>query len=243
MISVCLCTYNGEKYIRQQLNSILEQISEHDEIIINDDMSSDETIHIIESYTDRRIKLVVNDENVGFVKNFEKAMLRANGDIILLSDQDDIWTKNRLNIIIDTMDKTKKNFLIGNYIEIESKGTFIEKSLKKHKILSKYNGYGAENLFRVLIGKRIPYFGCCMALKKQVVPYIAPFPKVTESHDVWIAIYANVKNDLLHIEDNILCRRIHDKNLSAKKRSLLLKLRSRLIWILLIFIAIYRKNG
>ena len=74
MISVCMATYNGEKYIKEQIESILSQIGSHDELIISDDMSSDETVDVIKSIDDRRIKLYYHQENHGFVKNFENAL-------------------------------------------------------------------------------------------------------------------------------------------------------------------------
>ena len=77
MISVCMATYNGEKYIREQMNSILEQLGEDDELIISDDLSSDKTVEIIKSYKDKRIKLYIHEDNHGFVRNFENALVHA----------------------------------------------------------------------------------------------------------------------------------------------------------------------
>lgn len=91
MISVCMATYNGEEYIKEQLESILCQLGEMDEIIISDDGSTDNTLNIIESYNDSRIKIHINTGKHGFVYNFENALQKAKGEYIFLSDQDDIW--------------------------------------------------------------------------------------------------------------------------------------------------------
>ena len=96
MISVCIATYNGEKYIKQQLLSILKQIKVNDEIIISDDHSTDKTFNIIKSFNDTRIKFFLNNKGKGYTRNFENALEKAHGDIIFLSDQDDIWIDNKV---------------------------------------------------------------------------------------------------------------------------------------------------
>src|ERR1700748_3070750 len=93
LVSVAMCTYNGEKYIRQQLDSILNQTWRNLEIVIVDDGSSDDTFAIISEYAekDSRIKCFKNEVNLGFNKNFEHAVELTTGDYIAISDQDDIW--------------------------------------------------------------------------------------------------------------------------------------------------------
>ena len=90
MISVCMATYNGEKYIQEQIDSILCQLSKDDELVISDDHSTDATCDIIKSYNDRRIKLFLNELAKGVTHNFENALLHSKGDIIFLADQDDV---------------------------------------------------------------------------------------------------------------------------------------------------------
>ena len=95
MISVCIATYNGEKYLREQLDSILPQLAESDEVIVSDDGSTDGTIDLITSLNDPRIKIVSNSGRKGYVGNFENALKHTTGDYIFLSDQDDIWYPNK----------------------------------------------------------------------------------------------------------------------------------------------------
>ena len=94
-ISVCIATFNGEKYISSQLDSILNQVVPVHEIIISDDMSTDNTIEIIKNCNNPIIKIFINKERLGVAKNFENAIKHANGDFIFLCDQDDIWLKNK----------------------------------------------------------------------------------------------------------------------------------------------------
>ena len=99
MISVVMATYNGEKYIFDQLSSILAQISESDEVIIIDDRSQDNTVSIIEQLGDPRVQLIKNATNVGPVEAFYLGMQAATGDFIFLSDQDDVWLPNKVEMV------------------------------------------------------------------------------------------------------------------------------------------------
>ena len=107
MISVCLASYNGSKYIEEQIRSILKQIGIDDELIISDDGSSDNTIDIIKSFGDERIKLFINQGEHGFVNNFENSLHFANGDFIFLADQDGVWVDGRVE---KTIQKFKEGY-------------------------------------------------------------------------------------------------------------------------------------
>lgn len=107
LISVALTTYNGEKYLSEQLESIINQDYKNFEIIISDDNSKDKTIEIINDYKNKYSNIIVNfnSENLGFKKNFEKAISLCNGEFIAFSDQDDIWTTNHLSILFEKIGK------------------------------------------------------------------------------------------------------------------------------------------
>ena len=90
-VSVCIATYNGAGFIKEQLDSILMQIPATAEVLIGDDGSVDETISIVEGFNDPRIRVIRNSSNLGYVRNFENLIENARGDYIFLSDQDDIW--------------------------------------------------------------------------------------------------------------------------------------------------------
>lgn len=102
MVSVAMCTYNGEKFIKAQLESILAQTHVPDEIIICDDCSQDSTIDIVSSILkswNGRYKIIVNQSNLGFKRNFAKAISLCTGDIIFLADQDDVWESCKIDVI------------------------------------------------------------------------------------------------------------------------------------------------
>ena len=105
MISVAMATFNGEPYIQEQLDSIYNQTRKVDEIIIVDDCSTDSTVRVIEQYIlshkDIDIKLYKNEENLGYKKNFKKAISLCHGDYVFLSDQDDIWMTDKIEKCIE----------------------------------------------------------------------------------------------------------------------------------------------
>lgn len=98
MISVCIATYNGERFIREQIGSIINQLGNEDEIIISDNGSTDSTIDIIKEIDDKRIKLIKGPEKKSPTSNFENALMHAKGEYIFLSDQDDVWKDNKISI-------------------------------------------------------------------------------------------------------------------------------------------------
>ena len=111
MISVCMATYNGEKFIFKQIESILSQLNDDDELIISDNSSDDGTIEIIDSFNDKIIKLLTLDRDKKLLQsfkgiektitqNFENALNQATGDIIFLSDQDDVWYNNKTQVMV-----------------------------------------------------------------------------------------------------------------------------------------------
>ena len=112
MISVCLATYNGEKFITRQLDSLVNQLTESDQIIVVDDGSKDQTVDLIKEKYGDRVEIHVNDKNVGAIKNFEKAISLAKGDILFLCDQDDIWEDNKVTTVLKAVNDQQADLVI-----------------------------------------------------------------------------------------------------------------------------------
>ena len=131
MISVALCSYNGEKYIRQQLDSILTQTMPVDEIVIHDDCSTDSTYEILSDYASRYPRIFVrkNNANIGFLKNFENALAECQGDYIFFADQDDIWMKDKVALTVDFLKETGKYGVFSNGQLIDENGNIINQTL------------------------------------------------------------------------------------------------------------------
>ena len=129
MISVAMTTYNGEKYVKEQLESILEQTKPVDEIVIMDDKSTDETVEIIKKIQEKsevKIILEVNKENVGYIENFRRAIKKTKGDIIFLCDQDDVWYKGKVEVMSGLMENGNIGVLCSKYDLIDTFGKHIK---------------------------------------------------------------------------------------------------------------------
>lgn len=202
MISVCIATYNGEKYIKEQLDSILCQLNLDDEVIISDDGSTDTTLEIIESYQDDRISLYKNSfKNV--VLNFEFVINKANGDYIFLSDQDDIWHKDKVKLYLKSFFENPKTILtIGDLQIIDKDGLFLDKVFYKNRFTS--------NLFKNLAVNN--FIGCAMAFRSEVKKSILPFPKNIAMHDWWIGTCCIIFGEIHFIDIKLNFYRRHNNN-------------------------------
>lgn len=199
-----MATYNGEKYIKEQLDSILSQLSACDEIIISDDGSNDNTINIIKSFNDSRIRLLHHKSVLGssFIKatrNFEHALMHAKGDYIFLSDQDDIWKNNKVKVSLRYLQE---------YICIKSD---IEILNGKDKIVK------VKKIKNTLLGNIItlPFRGCCMAFRRELLHWILPIPNGVLVHDAWIGCLACMVGKCKSIDESLLFYRIHSNNVSV----------------------------
>lgn len=226
-ISVCMACYNGEQYIEEQIASILPQLNAGDELIVIDDHSSDGTAKIIQGMQDGRIRYVFNEKNLGVNRSFEKAIKMAKNNYIFMADQDDLWTEGRVEAMLQ---KLQNGCLLvsGNSVSIDANG---EKSdYELGLLLQKDSKAYGKNILRIFTGKAY-YYGCAMAFRRELRKVILPFPAYIESHDLWIAMAANMGKSNAHLEQIVLKRRIHGKNASVLQRSLKEKLFSRWIFV------------
>ena len=198
LVSIAIATYNGEKYIKKQLDSILNQSYSNLEIIICDDCSTDNTVKIIKSYNDKRIALLQNATNLGYVKNFEKAIGLCSGDFIALADQDDIWEKEKINVLLEN---------IGDYSLIHSDCSLIDETDKiladswKGEIFShnNYNDFLYSNVVT----------GCSSMFSKKMLNNILPFPDGLGYHDWYLAILAAKEHKIKYIHKTLIQYRQH----------------------------------
>lgn len=232
MISVCIATYNGEKYIGQQLNSILSQLTDKDEVIISDDNSDDGTISLIKSLNDNRIKIFINDKNnSGYTNNFQNCILKSKGDSILLCDQDDIWFKNKVE---RTLSALKTNDFVA------SDALFVDRNLKslKQTFFSLRGGWKPFFLSNLYKQK---YLGCCLAFNRILLNKILPFPKNSQfaTHDLWISLIGTCYYKSKVLNEPLIYYRRHGNNVSGggaeSETSLLFKINYRLYCLYHVF--------
>lgn len=207
MISVCMATYNGEKFIRKQIDSIVKQISVNDELIISDDGSTDSTVDIIRDYQKRfqNISLLCGPRQ-GVVKNFENALVHAHGDYIFLTDQDDVWADTKVQSVMECFSKTGCDLIVHDAKIVDGDGKTIEESFFKHRNSRK--GY-LQNLVKN------SFLGCCMAFRKDVLEAALPFPDQIEMHDWWIGLIAEKIGKTVMLDEKLLLYRRHGNNVSS----------------------------
>lgn len=231
-ISVCMATYNGEKYIFEQINSILSQLNKNDELIISDDKSTDNTIKIIGSFQDSRIKLFINEKRNGVILNFENALLKASGDYIFLSDQDDVWLPNKINVMLNYLQTY--DLVVANVILVNSSLNIIKKTFwKNQKSISCF----FYNLYKN------PYLGCSMAFRNEILKYILPFPKNIPMHDIWIGLCTQIfSKKCCYINTPLMYYRRHGNNLSFTGENSSFSLFKKITYRLqIIYCLIFRK--
>jgi glycosyltransferase involved in cell wall biosynthesis len=204
MISVCMATRNGERYIREQIDSILVQLSENDELVISDDRSNDETIPIIRSYNDTRIKIYHNTKEKGVAGNFENCLRHCNGDFIFLADQDDVWMAEKIKIMLQHL---KQYDLVISDCSIA--GQSLEPRYQSFFHINNSGKGFLKNLFRN------SYMGCCMAFRKNVLQRVLPFPRDILMHDLWIGLICELHFKVHFIPQPLMYHRRHHNNAST----------------------------
>ena len=190
MISIAMCTYNGEKFIQNQLESIINQTQPPDEIIICDDCSTDNTVDKVKSILKNwknSWRIVVNDYNLGFKKNFEKAISLCSGDIIFLSDQDDIWLSDKIEKIARVFNENPNCLLVFHDAKVVS----LNQDIAPYSLWSRLE-FKYENIvkgdYRAFLNHGIVQ-GCACAFRRNLFKKAYPFP--TEAiHDEWLGLIA-----------------------------------------------------
>lgn len=208
-ISVCVATYNGEKYIQEQLKSILPQLKKYDEVIVSDDGSKDNTIFKIKELKDNRIKIIENKSLKGVVRNFENALKNAKGDIVFLSDQDDLWLDNKVEKIMACFLDNKITCVLSNATIIDSLGNSKKKTFFKNPPIF--------NMFQIIIKNR--FIGCTMAFRNNNRVKVLPFPKRIPMHDWFIGLKHIQKGNIFYIKEPLILYRRHENNITSENRT------------------------
>ena len=208
-VSVVMCTYNGERFASEQLYSILNQSYPLHEIIIVDDCSTDNTFKIVEAIAKENnlIRLYKNSSNIGYNKNFEKALLLAGGDLIAISDQDDIWDTKKIETLIER--STEHTLLIYcNSVRFKDQ---LPVAPKADKMITPVTG---SNPYHLAIRNTVS--GHAMIIKKELLQLALPFdPNVY--YDWWLAIVALCNGGIQHVPLTLVYQRAHDNNITLKR--------------------------
>jgi glycosyltransferase involved in cell wall biosynthesis len=201
--SVCMATYNGQDYIFEQAKSILDQLSDNDELIVSDDGSTDNTLNILNAFNDNRVKIFNNKRTKGPVGNFENALLHAKGDIIFLADQDDKWAPNKLRKHLELHEN--HDLVISDAVVINDEGEVLYPSFFSQR-------QSRAGLLKNLL--RNSYIGCCMSVNRRILNLALPFPSYIHMHDWWIGLIGELKGKPVFCDDKLLYYLRHQNNAS-----------------------------
>ena len=206
LVSVVLCTYNGEKYLRPQLDSILSQSYRNLELVVSDDASTDGTVDILKEYsqTDPRVKLVVNRENTGYNRNFEKAFALASASYIAISDQDDIWEEKKIEAMME-------GWLPGSLFTYSLSGNFSNDDFASRKPAPRVRYSVITEPHQLVFNS--PVHGHACMFKKELLPHCTPFPD-TIYYDWWMSMCAVKLAPIGCIHQTLTWHRMHEENSS-----------------------------
>ena len=207
MLSVCMATYNGERHIAEQLASIMPQLDGSDELVISDDSSTDGTVAIIEGLRDPRIRFFPGNSFHNPIYNIERALKQSKGDVIVLSDQDDVWLDNKLDAVRRWFSHKGPgvNTLVLDAGVIDGRGLLLADSIFD----GLRSGAGiVKNLYRNT------YMGCCMAFSRELLRVALPFPRRIPMHDSWLGLLSEMFGRVEFLPEKTIRYRRHQANRS-----------------------------
>lgn len=223
VISVCMAAYNGERYIVAQIQSILNQLNGDDELIVVDDCSADATRETVRAIADGRIRLIEHTRNLGVSRTFEDAIRAARNGILFLSDQDDLWATNKVDIILNTFAARPEVTLIATDAAlIDADGALISSSYFVNR--GTFHAGFWKNFLRNHFG------GCTMAFRSSILPEILPLPHdYAVLHDLWIGVRNSLAgHQTLYLDQPLVLNRRHGSTATGQRRlSLAGKIRNR----------------
>ncbi len=217
-VSVVVTTYNGSRFLKEQLQSILEQSRQPDEVIISDDCSQDNSLTIAREFAKKApftVKIIKNQKNLGVVKNFEKGILSATGDIIFLSDQDDFWLPHKIETYIKIFQANPQiGYVFSDLEVVDEKLQPLNRGLYNTKQKLRARSYSIiKNLaFEDLISIKIFVNGSTSAFRKSMVSSICPIPITSNIHDGWIAMVIAAQTPIYFLPKKFTLYRQHSTN-------------------------------
>lgn len=221
-ISLLMATYNGEKYIVEQLKSIYNQTVNPDEVLIADDVSNDRTVELVKKFIEqhdlKNWKLMINSSNKGYKKNFYDLIQQATGDVIFLSDQDDVWEKNKIELMIKELEKNAKMKSINaavkyvdsrlNPLEVKLKPDFYNENLLHYK--GKLGFLTNIPLSSIIVANITP--GCAMCFSKDIKDEFLETYDFTLPHDWHLNLLAAIHGECFFMNKTLVNYRVHENN-------------------------------
>ena len=221
-IDILMATYNGEKYLREQIESILNQTYKNIRLIISDDCSTDQTREIIKQYEkkDSRIKVYLQEQNLGYLKNFNFLLTKVENNIYMLSDQDDIWLPQKVEKTYKFLKQNNSDLVFTDLLVVDEKGNEVNKSFDKlmnltKKIKKTVGTYKLAYLYNSVTG-------CTIMSKKEQLNKILDIPTNSKHvfHDHWIALSVSINGKVSYLEEPLIKYRQHGDNQVGAKHTI-----------------------
>lgn len=219
-VDILLATYNGEKYIKEQVESILNQTYENIQIIISDDCSTDNTRQVLKEYeNNEKIKIFYQEKNLGYVKNFEFLLKQVKSNLYMLSDQDDVWKKEKVEKSVEKIESEKLDLVFGDLEVVDEILNTLYKSYNRymhliHKIKKYQKDYRLQYLYNCMTG-------CTIISRKNWIDKVLPFPTNSKYmiHDYWLGLVIALNGKVGYIEEPYILYRQHGKNQVGSKKA------------------------
>ncbi|HPZ00219.1 MAG TPA: glycosyltransferase family 2 protein [Clostridiales bacterium] len=210
-ISVALAAYQGQRFIAEQLDSILPQLGPHDEVIVSDDLPGGPTEEMVRAYAkrDARVKYFAGPGK-GVIRNFDAAIRRCSGDVIFLSDQDDVWLPHKVQRVMAALE--------GGADLVLHDATVTDGALQVTQP-SFFAAHGSRPGYFHNVLKN-SYMGCCMAFKKELLPYLLPIPQNVPMHDQYIGLQAERYGTVCFLKEPLILYRVHGGNVTGRATAL-----------------------
>jgi glycosyltransferase involved in cell wall biosynthesis len=209
-LSVCMATYNGSRYVHEQIASILPQLEEGDELVVVDDCSQDDTANEVQRFTDSRVRLVRNDRNCGVIRSFERALQMASGEIMFLSDQDDVWREDKVQKTLEAFSADPRVTLVVSAVQLMDVGGKHVPDTDRNR--ARFRGGVVATIMKN------NYQGCAMAFRRAVIDAALPFPAGIPMHDSWIGLVNEVVGQTKFLDEPLVRYRRHGQNATGNGR-------------------------
>lgn len=216
-VSVVMATYNGERYLTEQIDSVLAELQPGDELIVVDDASRDGTSGLLALVTYSSFRVVQNPSNIGVLRTFERGLMLARGDIVFLCDQDDIWLPGKRAAFVNAFAADAVTLVVVSDAQlIDASGVVFAPSFMATR------GGFQGGLLSTLVRNR--YLGCAMALRRDVFVAALPIPRFVPMHDMWLGAVACAAGQVCYLASPLLQYRRHGGNVSPSTRQGWLKM-------------------
>lgn len=220
-IDVLLATYNGEKYVKEQIDSILNQTYRDIQLIISDDCSTDKTREILKQYEkDNRVRIFYQEKNLGYIKNFEFLLKNVKNDLYMLSDQDDVWKEEKIEKSVEKLKSENLDLVFGDLEVVDENLNIMNESFNKYMKLERkidrcIDSYKLQYLYNCITG-------CTIISKKELLNKILPFPKTSKYmvHDYWMGLMVALNGKIGYMKETHIKYRQHGNNqIGTEKKS------------------------